>query len=81
MMERIEELTLEGKNIVTLDVSGLSTTRELMKIAETFKAVIAKYPENSLFIWNVGTGITCLPSSYRCFLAVSRSFSVVIDSM
>ena len=48
-MERIEEFSLDGKDFVYLDLSGMSTNNEFSKIAEALKASAAKYPENSLY--------------------------------
>ena len=48
-MERVEEFTLEGKNFVYLDISGTKTNEDFTKMAEKFKPIIAKYPENTLY--------------------------------
>ena len=49
MMERIEEFTLDGKNFMYMDFSGISTDGDLIAQVELLKPVIAKYSENSLY--------------------------------
>jgi len=54
-MERIEEFSIEGKDFVYLDLSGMSTNNEFSAITEALKATVAKYPEDSLYtITNIG---------------------------
>ena len=48
-MERIEEFSQEEKNFIYLDFSGIFTNEKLIELIETFKPVIAKYRENSLY--------------------------------
>jgi hypothetical protein len=49
MTERIEEFSLDGKNFLYLDVSGLKTNGEFIRIIEEAKPIVRKYAENSLY--------------------------------
>jgi hypothetical protein len=48
-MKRIEEFSRDGKNFVYIDYSGITSHSEFLKIAGEIEAVIAKYPEKSLY--------------------------------
>ncbi|MCL2669431.1 MAG: hypothetical protein FWE89_01985 [Syntrophaceae bacterium] len=48
-MERIEEFSLEGKSFVYLDLSGVKTNNEFLRVVDIWKQVIKKYPENSIY--------------------------------
>ena len=47
-MERIDEFTLDGKNFVFIDLYGMKENSEFIKMAESTKSIIVKYPLNSL---------------------------------
>ena len=48
-MERVEEFMEGGKNIVSIDFSGLSSDEDFLKVIAAAEPVIAKYPENSVY--------------------------------
>jgi len=48
-MERIEEFTLEGKNFVYIDASGLSSDDDFLEVIKEAESTIAKYPEASVY--------------------------------
>ena len=48
-MESIEEFTLEGRNFIYINVSGLIKNKKFTEIAEKVISVVGKYPEASLY--------------------------------
>jgi len=55
-MSRIEEYKLEGKNIISFDLSGFKTDNEYVDLIKKAKAMIIKYPENSVYTITNMTG-------------------------
>jgi len=48
-MERVEEITCGGKNIVYIDFTGLKSNEEFLETVKTIEPIIAKYPEKSVY--------------------------------
>ena len=48
-MERIEEFKLEGKDFMYIDLSGLMSNDEFLKLTGIVESLMAKYPEHSLY--------------------------------
>ena len=48
-MERVEEFSRDGKNIVYIDFSGLTKSGDFVDISEKITSTIAKYPEHSVY--------------------------------
>ena len=48
-MERYEEFTCDGKNIIYIDFAGLKSNESFTEAVNVIKPVIAKYPEKSLY--------------------------------
>ena len=49
MMERIEEFSRDGKNIVYIDFSGFSVINEFRQLIKQVEPIISKYPEKSVY--------------------------------
>ena len=49
MMERIEEFTRDGENFIYIDLSGLTTDKELVEVTRVVETVFKKYPLNSVY--------------------------------
>jgi len=47
-MDRIEEFTLDGKNFMYIDFSGLKTSADFLALTNVVMAAIKKYPHHSL---------------------------------
>ena len=47
--KRIEEYTLEGKNFIYIDLSGLKSNREFTEFMGMMQPVLVKYPIQSLY--------------------------------
>ena len=67
----IEEFTLEGKNFIYIDLSGLKQNDEFTERVNVIMPEIAKYPEKSLYtitnvesVWFVNTKSKELVSQY-----------------
>jgi len=56
-MRNFEEFVLEGRNFNCIDLSAVTNTDELTAFTEATKPLIAKYPENSLYIITSVAGI------------------------
>ena len=48
-MERVEVFTQNGKNIVSIDFSGLAADEDFLEVIKQATPVIAKYPEQSVY--------------------------------
>jgi len=48
-MEHIEEFTLEGRNFIFFDLSGLKTSKDYNKFISDANLAIKKFPEQSLY--------------------------------
>lgn len=48
-MDRIEEITRDGKNILYIDFSKFKSNDEFAKVIEEGKPLVRKYEENSLY--------------------------------
>jgi hypothetical protein len=48
-MERIEEFTIEGRNFIYFDLSGLQTNDEFTGLIEASKPIVEKHGERSLY--------------------------------
>jgi len=48
-MERVSEFTCDGKNFIYIDCSNLKNNEDFVKIVDTVKQVIVKYPEQSVY--------------------------------
>lgn len=49
MRERIEEFTRDGKNFIYIDLSGIRTNDEFMRVAEASKPVIRSYEGRTVY--------------------------------
>ena len=67
-MERMEEFSIQGRNFVYIDLSGMKTNEDFIRFTTVAKPVIAKYPEDSVYtITNVDD--TIFDSETKGFLA------------
>jgi len=48
-MEHVEEFTLDGKNFIYVDLSGIKSIDDLLERIHAIMPIIAKYPTNSLY--------------------------------
>jgi len=48
-MERVEEFSLAGKNIVYIDFSGLYTDQAFLEVIKKAEPAIARHPEQSVY--------------------------------
>ena len=48
-MARVEEFMEGGKNFVSIDLSGLSSDEDFLKVIAVAEPVIAKYPEQTVY--------------------------------
>ena len=48
-MERIDEFTVDGKNLIYIDVSNIKKNEDFIDIIDNVKLVIEKYPEQSVY--------------------------------
>jgi len=48
-MKRIDEFTLNGKNFVYIDFSGLTSDNDYLEAVKLAQSVIAKYPEQTVY--------------------------------
>ena len=49
MENRIEEFTINGKNFVYIDFSGLASDRDFLEVINMAEPAIAKHPEKSVY--------------------------------
>jgi hypothetical protein len=48
-MERVEEFVQDGKNFLYIDFSGFTSHEQFQEVIETWRPVISKYPEHSVY--------------------------------
>jgi hypothetical protein len=48
-MERVEEIVRDGKTILYIDFSGFTSHEQFKEVIETWRPIISRYPEHSVY--------------------------------